>query len=532
MRRSTLPFFVLLTVAFVVPTVHALSRDEIALVVNRSVPESTELATFYAQARDIPGDRIIPLDLPATDEIPFDMYEQHVRPAIRRALRDRGLEQKVRCLVTFYGVPLRIGLRVNTPQDNTELEQLKQAHQQVIGQLDGMVGQAERRALEVNGAFKPVSADRSLEALAQRMKLAISVVEAEMRKSADESRRQELTQYLNQAVEQVTGEVDADDIAPASAPATATSSADPSELPFDPEARRLVRDKARQHAGIFTYAKTLQTQIDYLSTDDTAAALDSELSLLWWPTYSRVRWQPNRLNPHLRAARAPPAMMVMRLDGPTVQVVRDIVATSIRIEKEGLSGKLVVDARGLNPLDQKGAPDAFGVFDERLRSLARHVQASTDVPVVLDDRPEVMGPNSVEGVALYCGWYSLHTYVPAMKFNAGAVGYHVASFELVSLRDPAHPGWVRGLLENGVVASVGPVAEPYLHSFPAPDEFFTLLLSGKQTLAEVYWTCTPLASWMQTCIGDPLYNPYQKNPRIKLEDLSPVLRSGIPARPG
>ena len=141
------------------------------------------------------------------------------------------------------------------------------------------------------------------------------------------------------------------------------------------------------------------------------------------------------------------------------------------------------------------------------------------MPVVLDDAEPVFAKGAVKDVAIYCGWYSLRNYVPGMQFNPGAVGYHIASSELVALHHPQEKGWVHGLMTDGVVGTLGPVAEPYLHSFPAADEFFPLLLTGKLTLAEVYWLSNPLASWMNTCIGDPLYRPYAKNAPLAVEDL-------------
>jgi len=89
-------------------------------------------------------------------------------------------------------------------------------------------------------------------------------------------------------------------------------------------------------------------------------------------------------------------------------------------------------------------------------------------------------------------------------------------------------------MTDGVVATLGPVAEPYLHAFPQPDEFFPLLCTGRLTLAEVYWYSNPLVSWMNTCVGDPLYTPFRVNPPLKVEDLPPNLRAAVDgaARPG
>jgi hypothetical protein len=120
--------------------------------------------------------------------------------------------------------------------------------------------------------------------------------------------------------------------------------------------------------------------------------------------------------------------------------------------------------------------------------------------------------------------------VPACAFVPGALGYHIASFEMVSLRGN-EIGWVAGLLNDGIASTLGPVAEPYLAAFPPPDDFFPLLLSGKLTLAEVYWKTTPMSSWMMCCIGDPLYTPFKKNPQLKDEDLSPGLRHALESAP-
>src|SRR5687767_9170835 len=94
----------------------ALEPDQIALVVNSKVPASRELAEFYASKRGIPAGRIVALDLPfPEEEIPFAQYDQRVVPAVRSFLVDNGLKDKVTCLVTFWGVPLRIGARSPRP---------------------------------------------------------------------------------------------------------------------------------------------------------------------------------------------------------------------------------------------------------------------------------------------------------------------------------------------------------------------------------------------------------------------------------
>ena len=96
----------------------------------------------------------------------------------------------------------------------------------------------------------------------------------------------------------------------------------------------------------------------------------------------------------------------------------------------------------------------------------------------------------------------------AFKWRPGSVAYHIASAECRTLKRKDSQVWCKRMLEEGVAATLGPVNEPYLQAFPVPDLFFTLLLDGHLTLAEVYAFSKPFWSWQMVLIGDPLYRPF------------------------
>ena len=292
----------------------------------------------------------------------------------------------------------------------------------------------------------------------------------------------------------------------------------------DPEAREALRQRLRARGTLRDYASLLHRQQALLGTEQSDACFDSELALLWFDDAPAAGWIPNPLARGVAGEAAVPILMTSRLDGRDPQQVRDLIAAGIATERQGLEGSIVVDSRGIPAARNDGSPDGYGVFDERLRGLAGFLRRNTALKVVHDDRPEVIAPPGERGVAVYVGWYSLTSYVRAFDFERGAVGYHVASFEMRSLRNPDLPGWVRGLLDDGVVATCGPVSEPFLHAFPPPDEFVPLLLTGQVTLGEAYWRTVPLVSWKMGLIGDPLYRPFAAKPALQPDALPAPLR--------
>jgi uncharacterized protein (TIGR03790 family) len=525
-----------------------LQADELLLIVNKNIPASIKSAEFYAKARLVPDGRILALSLPASEEIPFDKYEQEIVPAVRDFLRTNHLETKVKCAVTFFGVPFRIAGKPHVDADQIEGVYLKQDLDAVAKKALAPVAQIEGVAQDLNPDFKPLSKGEGPQELMARANFALLDINKHL-PPADDPQHAKLFTRLVELMRQFGGDAllaarvpDAeltqllpDDQAKAwparrkEIEANLRQIEALSEKRWDAEARKKVRELTASTSGLFGQLGIIHSQQKYVDSDGTAAAFDNELALLWWNYYPRSSYLPNPL--HYRSplgTEHPPVLMVSRLDGPQEGTAMQIILGSLKAERDGLKGKFVIDSTG--GTGPGGVPDKAGgyrKFDQHLIELADLVRTKTKIPVTLDRRSEVIPPRSVKDVALYCGWYSVRNYVPSCSFVAGAVGFHVASFEMISLRTDNEKGWVAGLLNDGIAATMGAVAEPYLAAFPYPDEFFPLLLTGKLTLAEVYWKTCPMVSWMMTCVGDPLYTPFKTNPQMKVEDLPGALKQAL-----
>jgi uncharacterized protein (TIGR03790 family) len=298
---------------------------------------------------------------------------------------------------------------------------------------------------------------------------------------------------------------------------------------FDAAARAKLRNVTRDELGLANYVRLLNDQVSYLDPAQSGSAFDSELSMVCWTSYTRNGWFPNPLNFTVHGKLLFPTFMVSRLDAPTPDLVKSMITTSIEVEQKGLSGRIVLDSLGDKPGEGPADHRDYGDYDQHFRDLAGYLKARTKLDVYIEETEAIIPAQSQSDVALYCGWHNAGHFVSSCKFVPGAVGYHIASYELTSLRAPGNDGWVKGLESNGVVATLGPVAEPFLQAFPRPDQYFPLLLTGKLTVTEVYWKTVPWSSWMMASIGDPLYNPYKNHPLLTTLDLPFSLRAALPA---
>lgn len=524
----------------------ALEPANLVLVTNKNVPESKNLAEFYAASRKVPDHRILELDLPVGEEITFDTYENTVLPAVRQFLSTPELQGKVTCLVTFYGLPLRIAARVNTAADNAEVAGLKTERETTVSQIQTIVEQSEAMALTIDTKFVAAK-ERSLAALIVRDTAARGVLgrhamilndPAEFKTFMDQvdsmlapligvapplqHRLQALASHANRwtPAEKQEAEAMRDQLLKMRA------SFDQLQAHRgNADSRTKLRALVKEQIGLIEYANLLDGMIEYFETDATGAAFDSELAAVPWNFYIRSKSIPNPLHFSRGRKDLPPILMTCRLDAPQADTVKDLIRAGIKAETDGLTGEVVIDAGGHLSIDSNSP--SYAAFDKTLENLANIVQTKTKLHLTLDQKRDVLPTNSVKvPIAIYCGWYALQNYTKPGRFTPGAVGYHVASFELTALHTPSRQ-WVRGLLEDGIAGTLGAVAEPYLNAFPPPDEFFPLLFTGKLTLAEVYWKTNPMVSWQITMIGDPLYNPFKARPALKVESLPDPLQGAF-----
>ncbi|MGC1480564.1 MAG: TIGR03790 family protein [Chthoniobacterales bacterium] len=237
------------------------------------------------------------------------------------------------------------------------------------------------------------------------------------------------------------------------------------------------------------------------------ASVDSELSAIFslLDTYPAILQNPyyRRLTPILGQPPKTTPLLVCRLDGPTPEIVRQMIDDAIATENSGLWGWAYVDARNITS-------GAYKEGDDWLIEVGRTMR-QRGIPVIYDNDPEVFPVGyPITDAAVYYGWYTANVAGalkdPAFRFLPGAVACHLHSGSASTLRKP-NKHWSAPLLARGATATVGNVFEPYLSLTSNFDILQDRLMAGL-TLAEAGYASMRALSWMGVILGDPLYRPY------------------------
>lgn len=520
-----------------------LTSRQVGIIANRNNPESLAVARHYAERRGIAADRILDLDLPPDETISREDYERQVMRPVRHLLEQRGLTGDIRALVTVYGVPLRIAAQPLPSQHRrwaTDATQRLASARSRLAALEPALQQVAPRPIARPSSL-PVSVppggdpdELQLQYAAQALRDAATRLAA----APNLDKAAEWTHLLAEGVLQFGG-LDAflQNVPAASADGQHASleqlrqmvSSTPAmigvlvELPSDQNRQKAYR-LAEVVFGLRGILRLAKVEKDILSDQNSDASFDSELSLLWWEpgTYPLAGRIANPLHHERLGKSRPPAallpvLMVSRLDAPTPALARQLVDKALAAEGQGLNGTIYLDAQGKLP----GTPFSYGFYDQSLRETADLFRKRSSYAVVLDNTDKrFSAPGEAPGVAIYAGWYRLRAYEDAFTFMPGAVGYHIASAEAISVHDPRETGWCKNALERGITVTLGSTGEPFVDAFPPPSEFFGLLTTGRYSLVETYYLTSRFVSWRMVLFGDPLYNPWRGRQLTELRDLA------------
>jgi uncharacterized protein (TIGR03790 family) len=480
-----------------------------------------ELARYYCQKRGVPKGNILTLPLvwPADDTISRGDYVKQLAEPIRKTLNAPRFKGTIKCLLTTYGVPIKVAAKPMEPDKQNDAKQLEMLAQGKTDQLASIISQLQVLGVEGMPSAAPTP-NPSAKALLGEVDSGSQTSLDRIAAMKEGTQRSALYMRWLGYYELLYGKTDAlkmaithqKVVAPPSVQEQASQLSmvqghilliNEAERERWPLAQRIGRGyygSLEQVVGIKGTLLRLQTEVDRLSGRETNAAVDSELSMVLFGDYELYRWQSNELKDRTFWLDTQ-TIMVSRLDAPSVRIAKGLIDKAMAAEASGVTGRAYFDLRCSGENTGQYSP---GYYDNSLLEAAQLVRQETKWPVVVEKTGALFAPGQCPQTVLYCGWYSLQKYIPSCTFVTGAVGYHIASWEAIHLRDANSPEWCPSLIKNGITATLGAVAEPYLQAFPEPKRFFEELLEGK-CLVEAYYRTLPYNSWQIILIGDPLY---------------------------
>ena len=532
---TLLPFLFMASEAF------ALTPSDLILVYNLNMQNSKAVADHYAKKRKVPISNLVGVDVSTSERMLRSDFQEKLIPPVRAVVDRLKRKGQGPAILLVYGIPLVVKDPFKIKPEKTfkslmdrKIREYEVLALQLASELERYTGEnGSRDALTdllpdkyTPGDVHKIAGESFIHGLEY------------LRKSETDRDRQEIRPRILSLLIRMGG------TSPAAKAFVGRMGTDEENSRGLFQGRELLKwnvllrrqlaersfrgilpEKALETATLVRFTDGILGELKFwdelkkvYEESRTSASVDSELTLITTGPYQHAGWLPNPFHisyekaPFIRKIRGE-IIKVARLDGPTPYIAKRLVDDAIETEKTGLKGIFYIDARGLKNKDNR---DSYARYDSHLLNLYNILKNKSSMDVVLDETPELFPVGKCPDAALYCGWYSLRNYVDSFTWKKGAVGFHVASAEASTLRKTGSNVWCKRMIEEGVAATIGPVQEPYLSSFPLPDHFFPLLMTGRMPLLDVYFQAIPTISWRQILLGDPLYTPFKNNPAIRL----------------
>jgi uncharacterized protein (TIGR03790 family) len=113
----------------------ALEPEQILVLANKNAKGSVGLARYYMEKRAIPEKNLLQLWVTNKEWCSREEYDRNVVPRVREYLRKKDPLGNIRCLVTTYGIPLKISPPEMTKEERRRVEELKKKQSRIEEEL-------------------------------------------------------------------------------------------------------------------------------------------------------------------------------------------------------------------------------------------------------------------------------------------------------------------------------------------------------------------------------------------------------------
>lgn len=110
---------VLITLSSAHSAVAALTAPDLIIVFNRNMPESREVAAYYAGKRRVPVDNLVGVDVPTSEDLSRQDYDEKLVPPVKAMVDRLQAKGRTPAILLVYGIPPRVG---STPLTKSDME--------------------------------------------------------------------------------------------------------------------------------------------------------------------------------------------------------------------------------------------------------------------------------------------------------------------------------------------------------------------------------------------------------------------------
>ena len=152
-----LSFSTLLGILCAIPTVcRALEPHEILVIANINAAHSVELAEYYMNKRFIPQKNLLILRLTDKEGCSREEFDSKVVPVVRKYFAEQDPNRTIRCLVTMYGLPLKVDAPRIAVAKITQVKALREKLKTLKERLNTLEDEKEKEAADLKNELKDI----------------------------------------------------------------------------------------------------------------------------------------------------------------------------------------------------------------------------------------------------------------------------------------------------------------------------------------------------------------------------------------